>query len=135
MAVERNRPDHEKKQPASLSSDDETSFDETFAQLSQPGWIVYKPSIDRDVIDWFRSRWPDYRSTINQVLRAYLDRKMNVAIAVKEYSLDRVEVVGKYDPDVVQWVESKPNSDGFMSLVLRDFMLGCIEQEGQSKTG
>ncbi len=136
MAIERNRPDHEIKPHPAQSTDDESLFEDSDAQLSQAGWIVFKANIDRDVSEWFRSRWTDYRSTMNQVLRAYLDRKMNVVIAVKEYSSDRVQVVGKYDPDVVQWVESKPNPDGFISLILRDFMLGCLEQEEhQSKTG
>lgn len=129
MAVERNRPDN--TDPA----EDDAFFKDADAQLSLPGWVVLRVNIDREVLDWFRRRWPDYRSTMNQVLRAYMDRKMQVVIPVKEYSSDRVEVVGKYDPAVVQWVETKPNSDGFVSLILRDFMKGCLDREAGSKAG
>lgn len=137
MAVERNKPDH---QPHAVEPHDQSLDDDWFAdaetQVTQPGWVVLKANIDRDLVDWFRSRWTDYRSSINQVLRAYMDQQMKVVIPIEEYRSDRAKVVGKYDPAVVRWVRSQSDSDGFMSLVLRDFMLRCLEEDQQkSKTG
>lgn len=99
------------------------------AQVSYANWKVLNINLDRDVLEWYQSRWKNYRNRFNQVLEAYRNRKLNVAIPVKEYSTDRVKVVGKYAPEVVDWIKSKPNSDGFMSLILRDFMLTCLEKE------
>lgn len=104
------------------------------AQVCQGDWLVLKVHVDRDVLEFFKSRWPDrVLNTIRQVLLQYMSGKLKVVIPVQEYSADRVKVVGKYDPELVAWIKKKPNMDGFVSLILRDFMRSCIamEQRGE----
>jgi hypothetical protein len=104
------------------------------AQISYPGWLVFKANIDRDVWEFIEKRFPDHVvNMVNQVLLAYMNKKFKVVIPVKEYSSDRVKVVGKYDPELVAWIKGMPNQDGFISLMLRDFMQNVKETDASGK--
>jgi len=103
-------------------------------QISYAGWVVLKTNIDRDVLDFIKDRWPvHYVNTLNQILMAYKNGKLNVVIPVQEYSSDRVKVVGKFDPELAAWVKQKPNADGFVSLILRDFVESCKAREARGE--
>ena len=103
-------------------------------QVTYGDWRVLKVQVDRDVLEFFKSRWPDrVLNTIRRVLLEYMSGRLKVVIPIRDYSDDRVKVVGHYDPELVEWINKKPNQDGFVSLILRDFMESCKAMEARGE--
>jgi hypothetical protein len=131
VTIEKSKP--ELQSASELADDDDDFFSgehHVHTQISHQGWVVLKINIDRDVLEFIKSHWPvHFVNSINQVLLSYMSGKLKVIIPVKEYSSDRVKVVGMYDPELVAWIKQKPNPDGFVSLILRDFMQSASTTE------
>jgi hypothetical protein len=134
MAVEKSKPTH--SEPDVVDDDEEFFSDANIkhTQISYGDWRTLRLNIDRDVFEYITSRFPVHIvNRLNTILKAYMSGRAKVMIPVKEYSSDRVKLVGHYEPELVEWVKQKPNQDGFVSLILRDFMEICKAAEARGE--
>ena len=97
------------------------------AEVTYPGQITMKVNVARGVVDWYQKHWTQYRTTMSQVLREYKGKGVKVSV-LEEAVTDPVLVVGKFDPDVVQWLKESQDYHARTNQILRDFMQSCIEK-------